>query len=69
MGDCSDVGRAYTKWQDICDDPRVSALDKGVAKLQFERYHTVLVDGELYALHKEGINKNGEAVCCGKCAN
>ena len=69
MGDSSDVGRAYTKWQDICDDPSVSALDKGVAKLQFERYHTVLVDGELYALHKKGINKNGEAVCCGKCAN
>ena len=66
MGDCSDVGRAYTKWQDICDDPTVSALDKGVAKLQFERYHTVLVDGELYALHKEGINKSVENIFSGK---
>ena len=69
--DNSDVGRAYTKWEDFRDDPAVSAFDKGVAELQFRRYHTVVCNGELYALHEDGVNINGKgkAVCCGKCAN
>ena len=67
--DNSDVGRAYTKWEDFRDDPAVSAFDKGVAELQFRRYHTVVCNGDLYALHEDGVNINGKAVCCGKCAN
>ena len=67
--DDSDVGRAYTKWEDIRDDTSASAFATGVAKLQFELYHTVVFNGELYALHEDGVNANGKAVCCGKCAN
>ena len=69
LNDFSDVGRAYTKYEDLRYNPSVSALDKGVAKLRFELYHTVVFDGELYALHEDGVDANGKAVCCGTCAN
>ena len=69
LNDFSDVGRAYTKYEDLRYNPSVSALDKGVAKLRFELYHTVVFDGKLYALHEDGVDANGKAVCCGKCAN
>ena len=69
LNDLSDVGCAYTKWEEIRDDPTASAFDKGVAKSRFELYHTVRFDGEFYALHEDGVDKNGNVVCCGKCAN
>ena len=67
--DPSDVGMAYKCMKDFeaCECP--SRYDVAVAKLIFERYHTVKIGGKMYAFDERGVCEDGTITCCQWCAD